>query len=57
MKLPLLSYLEAMMLPKLAALAYVTLDLHPKIDLSGADEEVGYLLGVAAFGKHAAVGV
>lgn len=29
MKLPLLSYFEAMMLPKLAALAYVALDLHP----------------------------
>jgi hypothetical protein len=53
----LLSYFEAMLLPKLAALVDVALDLHAKVDFTGTCEEVADLLGVAAFGEHAAVGV
>ena len=45
------------MLPKLAALVDVALDLHAEVDFAGTCEEVGDLLGVAAFGEHAAVGV
>ncbi len=57
MQFSLLGYFEAMVLPKLAALVYIALDLHAEVDFAGTCEEVGDLLGVAAFGEHAAVGV
>ena len=57
MKFSLLGYFEAVVLPELSALVYVALDLHAQVDFAGACEEVADLLGVAAFGQHAAVGV
>lgn len=57
MKFSLFGYFEAVVLPKLAALVDVALDLHAEVDFAGTCEEVADLLGVAAFGEHAAVGV
>ena len=50
MKSSLFGYFEAMVLPELAALVDIALDLHAEVDFTGTCEEVGYLLEVTAFG-------